>query len=41
MYGALIVALNWIRITQDSYFKVHLSMVELIVKVLNEIILLQ
>ena len=36
MHGTLVVALNRIRITQDIYFEVPSSMVELLVKVLNK-----
>ena len=39
MHGALVVALNRTRITQDSYFKVPLSMVEFFVEVLNKMLL--
>ena len=39
MHGALVVALNWTRITQDIYFEVPSSMVELLVEVLNKILL--
>ena len=39
MHGTLVVALNQIRITQDIYFEVPLSMVELLVEVLNKMLL--
>ena len=36
MHGTLVVALNRTRITQDIYFEVPSSMVELLVEVLNK-----
>ena len=39
MHGTLVVALNRTRITQDIYFEVPLSMVELLVEVLNKMLL--
>ena len=39
MHGTLVVALNRTRITQDIYFEVPSSMVELLVEVLNKMLL--
>ena len=39
MHGTLVVALNRTRITQDIYFEVPSSMVELLIEVLNKILL--
>ena len=38
MHGTLVVALNRTRITQDVYFEVPLSIVELLVEVLNKML---
>ena len=39
MHRTLVVALNRTRITQDIYFEVPSSMVELLVEVLNKMLL--
>ena len=39
MHGTLVVALNRTRMTQDIYFEVPSSMVELLVEVLNKMLL--
>ena len=38
MNGVFVVTLNLTRITQDSYFKVPSSMIELFVEVLNKML---